>query len=44
MRTDPGPFWTNLYLYNFESKYTSNLIRTNKLGGRQFYGASLICD
>ena len=27
--TDPAPFWANLNLYNYESKYIANLIITN---------------
>ena len=29
MTIDHAPFLDNLYLYNYESKYTTNLIRTN---------------
>ena len=37
----PAPFWANHYLYesmnpNYESKYITNAIRTDKLRGRQF--------
>ena len=28
--TDPALVWANLYLYNYESKYITNLIITNK--------------
>ena len=34
---DPTPFRANLYLYNYKCKYSANLIRTNKLSGRQFH-------
>ena len=26
MGIDPAPFWANLFLYSFESKYVKNLI------------------
>ena len=35
MEIDPTPFWANLFLQSYESKYTTNLIRTNKLGDRR---------
>ena len=31
------PFWANLYPDNYEFKFITNLIRTNKLRGRQFH-------
>lgn len=34
---DPTPFRANLHLYNYKCKYSANLIRTNKLSGRQFH-------
>ena len=37
MGIDPAPFWAYLYLYNCESKYVANLIRTNKLRGTGFH-------
>ena len=44
MRIDPAPFWTNLYLYNYESKYKTNLIIVNKLRGRWFHSKSRFID
>ena len=44
MGTDPAPFWASLYLYNYESKYVSNLIRTNKLRGRRFHSTFPFID
>ena len=44
MRIDPAPFWSNLYLYNYESKYITNLIRTNKLRGRRFLSTFRLID
>ena len=35
MGIDAAPCLAYLYLYNYESKYLKNLIRTNKLRGRQ---------
>ena len=34
MGSDPALFWVNIYLYNYESKYITNLIRTNKLSSK----------
>ena len=44
MRFDSAPFWANLYLYNYESKYITNLIRTNKLRGRRFHSTFRFID
>ena len=44
MRIDPAPFWSNLYLYNYESKYITNLIKTNKLRGRRFLSTFRLID
>ena len=44
MGTDPAPFWSNLYLYNYISKYTANLTRTNNLIGRQFHSTFRFID
>ena len=40
----PAPFWANLYLYNYESKYITNSIRINKLKGRRFYSTFQFID
>ena len=37
MGIEPAPFKDNLYLYHYEPKYITNLIRTNKLGSRRFH-------
>ena len=37
-------FWTNLYLYSYESKYITNLKRTNKLRGRRFHSIFRFTD
>ena len=34
IRIDRATFWVNLYLYNFESKYITDLIRKNELRGK----------
>lgn len=44
MWIDLAPFWTNLYLYNYESKYLTNLIRINKLRGRRFQSSFRFTD
>ena len=36
MGIDPVPVWANHYLYNYESKCITNLVRTNKLRGRNY--------
>ena len=33
MGIDCAPFWTNLWFQKYESKYITNLIRKNELGG-----------
>ena len=37
MGVDLAPFWANLYLHKYESKYITSLIWRNKLKGRQFH-------
>ena len=44
LQTVDIPMWTNLYLYNYESKYLTNLIRINKLRGRRFQSSFRFTD
>ena len=44
MAVDLALFCNNLYLYNYESKYITNLIRTNKLRGRRFHSTFWFID
>ena len=36
MGIDPAPFWANLYLYSFENKFITHLIRTDRYRGFKF--------
>ena len=36
----PAPFWANLYLYDYEVSFISNLIKTHKLRAIKFKNAS----
>lgn len=44
MGIDPVPFWANLYSHNYESKYITNIIGTNKLRGIQFHSTFWFTD
>ena len=44
MGIDPAPFWANLYLYHCESKYRTNLKRTDKIRGRRFHSTFRFID
>ena len=41
---NPASFWANLFLRNYESKYITNLMRTNKLTGRRFHSTFRFID
>ena len=48
MGIDPAPFWANIYLYSYESKYISDLIKSNttanKILARKFHATSRFID
>ena len=44
MGIDPASFWANFYLYNYESKYITNPIRTNNFRGRRFHSTFRFVD
>ena len=44
MGIDPAPFWANLYLYYYEHKFISNLMRTDKRRARRFINACRFID
>ena len=44
MGIDPASFWANLYLYHYESKYRTNLKRTDKIRGRRFHSTFRFID
>ena len=44
MGMDPAPFWANLYLYDYEQKYVSSLIKSNPVKARKFKYASRFID
>ena len=44
LEIDSATFWSNFYLYNYESKYITNLMATNKLRGRWFHSAFRFTD
>ena len=44
MGIDPAPFWANLYLYDYESKFVTNLISVDKIRARKFVNASRFID
>ena len=42
MGIDPALFWTNLYWQNYESRYITNLVKTNNLRSRRFHSTFLL--
>ena len=42
MGIESAPFWASLYLYNYESKYVTNLIWRNKLREDDFTVLSIL--
>ena len=49
MGIDPAPFWANIYLYTYESKYIDNLTKNNsskdnKIRARKFHATSRFID
>ena len=44
MGIDPAPFWANLYLYYYESKFITTLMSEDKIRARKFINASRFID
>ena len=44
MGIDPAPFWANLFLYQFEQRYISDLILTDKVKARHFHSTKRFID
>ena len=49
MGIDPAPFWANIYLYSYESKYITNLTKNNcskenKILAKRFHATSRFID
>ena len=44
MGIDPAPFWANLYLYWYEQKHVSSLMKTNQANARLYKYASRSID
>ena len=44
MGIDPAPFWANLYLYWYEQKHVSSLMKTNQANARLYKYASRFID
>ena len=44
MGIDPAPFWANLYLYHYESRFVTKRIREDKKRARKFTHASRFID
>ena len=44
MGIDPAPFWANLFLYAYESRYISDLITSDKVKARKFHSTKRFID
>lgn len=48
MGIDPAPVWANIYLYNYESKYVTELVKSNstanKIIARKFHATHRFID
>ena len=44
MGIDPAPFWANLYLYYYESKFITTLMSEDKIRARKFVNANRFID
>jgi len=44
MGIDPAPFWANLYLYHYEHKFITSLMRTDKFRARRFLHSTRFID
>ena len=44
MGIDPAPFWANLFLYAYESRFMSDLMTTDKVKARHFHSTKRFID
>ena len=44
MGIDPAPFWANLYLYNYEENFISDMIQSDKVRARHFHACMRFID
>ena len=44
MGIDPAPFWANLFLYQYEQRYMTNLIDNDKVAARHFHSTKRFID
>ena len=44
MGIDPAPFWANLYLYQFETRFMNALRKSDIMTARKFHGCSRFID
>lgn len=48
MGIDPAPFWANIYLYNYEAKFVTELVKSNntqnKIIARKFHSTNRFID
>ena len=44
MGIDPAPFWANIFLYQFEQRYMSDLISEDKVKARHFHSTKRFID
>ena len=44
MGIDPAPFWANLYLYSFETRFMKGLRKSDNVTARKFHGCSRFID
>ena len=44
MGIDPAPFWANLFLYQFEQRYMTDLISSDKVKARHFHSTKRFID
>ena len=44
MGIDPSPFWANLFLYQYEQRYMTDLIKADKVKARHFHSTKRFID
>ena len=44
MGIDPAPFWANLFLYQYEERYMSDLIQSDRMKARHFHSTKRFID
>ena len=44
MGIDPAPFWANLFLYQYENRYVTQLISEDKIKARHFHSTKRFID